>query len=968
MTPRIGGRLLGLGAAAFLLAASAMAPVAAIAGSSGTASPATSAARLNPAGAVRLAPWTSAGRPLARRYGTGRPEAVQTLVPHSSGPGAGGLAGQPTTSRAFQPPRSIQPDSAPPPVAATLTSATDHHLAGFAGLAAADQHPAGTEPADSTVAAGPEQVVQMTSSAVRITDRTGTSILNVPVASLFQLPAAFFDRQPRVVYDSLHGRFVATETSWDCFSEPPGSVFPANFGHGYIDLAVSETSDPSGTWDLYFWGYSDQIPGDPSIGTSTDKLAVSDDLAAMTHGDGGAGDGSCAAGTTSFGGDLLIANWADVVAHNASTLLSSEFLAADPFLAFGLRAALQTPATDPTLYVIARSAEAATNNDVIVSTFTGTTSKTVGVTSADSWDLTSGGQLAGFADPGPPHQPGSPATLAGVSGSPQGAVWQTGQLSWATTYPCTPSGDSSSRDCVRVSQLATAGAFTQPVVAQDFLLARNGFDSYLPGIAQGGDGTLDIAYTQSNTGAGNYPSSYEQYQRASDSANTASPAFLLAAGTGSDSGGTWSSYAGLSQDPQVAASVWQANASSSGSGWTTFVDRLGQTAGTTYVPITSVRIVDTRNNGINGLSGLAGKFSANSARPFQVAGLGAIPAGAVAVSGNLTVTGQNGPGYVSLTPNPTNTPGSSTLNFPQGDVRANNVAIPLNSSGQLAAVFRASSGKTTDLVFDVTGYFLPGSSHAHYVTVVPVRAIDSRSGTGQPGNTPARFLATVPQTFQINGAGGVPGIPADAVAVTGNLTVTDQTQHGYLSITTAPTSTPSTSTLNFPLGDTRANGFTAQLDSNGQLSIVYMAGAGTTDVVLDITGYFTALSGLSYYPLNPGRVMDTRPGVANTGLTGAFGANTARTLEVAGHWGIPTGAQAITGNLTVTGQTASGYVSMTPDPTSSPTTSTLNFPLGDTRANGLFGPLNGSGDGSLVYKARAGRTVQLILDVSGYFK
>ena len=459
MTRRIGGRLLGLGAAAVLLAASAIAPVAAAAGSGTISSPATSPAGATPVGAVHLAPWTSAGHPLARRYGTGRLDALHTLVAHTSGPGQGGLAGRPSAAPKT-PPRlgSINPDSAPPPVAATITSATDHHLAGFAGLAAANQHPSGTEPADSTVAAGPEQVVQMTNTAVRITDRTGTALLDEAVATLFDVPGGYFDRQPRVVYDSLHGRFVATETSWDCFSDPLDPVFPATFGHGYVDLAVSETSDPTGVWDLYFWGYSDQIPGDPSIGTSTDKLAVSDDLATMTQGDGGAGDGSCAAGTTSFGGDLLIANWADVVAHNASTLLSSEFLAGDPFLAFGLRAALQTPATDPTLYVIARSAESGTNNDVIVSTFTGTTSKTVGVTSADSWDLTSGGQLAGFADPGPPHQPGSPATLSGISGSPQGAVWQTGQLSWATTYPCTPSGDSSSRDCVRVSQLATAGA------------------------------------------------------------------------------------------------------------------------------------------------------------------------------------------------------------------------------------------------------------------------------------------------------------------------------------------------------------------------------------------------------------------------------------------------------------------------------------------------------------------------------
>ena len=79
------------------------------------------------------------------------------------------------------------------------------------------------------------------------------------------------------------------------------------------------------------------------------------------------------------------------------------------------------------------------------------------------------------------------------------------------------------------------------------------------------------------------------------------------------------------------------------------------------------------------------------------------------------------------------------------------------------------------------------------------------------------------------------------------------------------------------------------------------------------------------------------------------------------------GAKAITGNLTVTGQTRAGYASITPDPDNAPATSTINFPLGDTRANGVTVPLNGSGDMSLVYKAGSG-TAYLILDVAGYFK
>ena len=185
------------------------------------------------------------------------------------------------------------------------------------------------------------------------------------------------------------------------------------------------------------------------------------------------------------------------------------------------------------------------------------------------------------------------------------------------------------------------------------------------------------------------------------------------------------------------------------------------------------------------------------------------------MTGNLAVTGQTGPGYVSITPDLTNTPSSSTLNFPAGDVRANNVTIPLNSAGGLAAVYKASAGRSTDLVFDVTGYFVAGTSHARYVTLAPdPRARQpQRNRPGRGASRPGSSLR-VRSDLQVSGPGGVSGIPSDAVAVTGNLTVTGQSRAGYLSITTDPTSSPATSTLNFPLGDVRANGFTAQLNGS----------------------------------------------------------------------------------------------------------------------------------------------------------
>ena len=123
---------------------------------------------------------------------------------------------------------------------------------------------------------------------------------------------------------------------------------------------------------------------------------------------------------------------------------------------------------------------------------------------------------------------------------------------------------------------------------------------------------------------------------------------------------------------------------------------------TTFVPLAPTRILDTRVG-----NGLAGPFTANTPRTFQVSGRGGVPATAVAVTGNLTVTNPTQAGHVYLGPTPTASPTSSTVNVPLGDTRANGVTVALSSTGTLSATYGPSSGATTDLVFDVTGYFVP---------------------------------------------------------------------------------------------------------------------------------------------------------------------------------------------------------------------------------------------------------------------
>ncbi len=212
------------------------------------------------------------------------------------------------------------------------------------------------------------------------------------------------------------------------------------------------------------------------------------------------------------------------------------------------------------------------------------------------------------------------------------------------------------------------------------------------------------------------------------------------------------------------------------------------------------------------------------------------------------------------------------------------------------------------------------------------------------------------------------GVPANATAVTGTLTVTGQTGAGYLYLGPVATSAPTSSTLNFPTGDTRANGVTVALGSGGTLSITYVARTSgrTAHVVFDVTGYFTPdATGATYHALTPVRLLDSRSG---NGLAGAFKTKVARTVQVTNRGGVPANATAVTGTLTVTGQTGAGYLYLGPVATSAPTSSTLNFPTGDTRANGVTVALGSGGTLSITYVARtSGRTAHVVFDVTGYF-
>jgi hypothetical protein len=378
-------------------------------------------------------------------------------------------------------------------------------------------------------------------------------------------------------------------------------------------------------------------------------------------------------------------------------------------------------------------------------------------------------------------------------------------------------------------------------------------------------------------------------------------------------------------------------------------------AGARFFGIAPVRLLDSRAG-----NGVTGHFTSGAARTFAVAGRGGIPAGATAVTGTFTVVDQTSRGYASLGPSSATVGSSSIVNTPVRDIRAVGVTVKLAANGTLAAMWTGAGGSRADFLFDASGYFVAGASGATYVPLAPARFLDTRSGNGLTG----AFSTAAPRNFQVSGRGGV---PAGAVAVTGNLTVVTPTSAGFLFVGPTVAAPFTVSSLNTPRADIRAASVTVKLDGAGRLGVVWKGAAGSkAHILFDVTGYFTAAgSGRTYFPIDPARLLDSR--VAN-GLNGPFTRGVVRSFQTTGRGSIPVNAAAVTGGVTVVTPTTAGYLAVGPTGTPLGATSNLNLPRADIRANGLTVQTGAGGALSAVYQGAAGASANVIFDATGYFR
>jgi hypothetical protein len=247
------------------------------------------------------------------------------------------------------------------------------------------------------------------------------------------------------------------------------------------------------------------------------------------------------------------------------------------------------------------------------------------------------------------------------------------------------------------------------------------------------------------------------------------------------------------------------------------VDGLG--AGTTYYFV----VTSVTNPHANNQNTVVSEASAEATAPT-------IPWSGPSRRLSVTTAGAS-VGTVTSSPPGVNCGGLCSATFIEGEV------VTLTATPGPGAVFGGWSGDcaaavptcqvTMEVARSVTARFAPG-----YNTVTPCRLLDSRDAL-LGGPAPLAAGSQTPLSV-----GGNCGIPETAAAVSLNVTVTEPTTAGHLTLFAHGSPLPLTSAVNYPAGTTRANNVITALGASGQLDLLVAQASGTAHVTLDVNGYF----------------------------------------------------------------------------------------------------------------------------------
>lgn len=185
-------------------------------------------------------------------------------------------------------------------------------------------------------------------------------------------------------------------------------------------------------------------------------------------------------------------------------------------------------------------------------------------------------------------------------------------------------------------------------------------------------------------------------------------------------------------------------------------------------------------------------------------------------------------------------------------------------------------------------------------------------------STATRLAAGSVTKVKITGAGGVSGLPADATAVSLNLTVTNPRVAGFLTAYPCDGAQPETSNVNFRSDNTVAGAAIVPIGADGTVCVFT---SSDTHLIVDVMGAFSGAG--NYVRAGPDRLADTRLLGDPRGDPGLVADNPLRVRmpsSIAGDAAIL--------NVTAVGGAHAGFVTVYRCGDPVPGTSNVNFPPG----------------------------------------
>ena len=335
----------------------------------------------------------------------------------------------------------------------------------------------------------------------------------------------------------------------------------------------------------------------------------------------------------------------------------------------------------------------------------------------------------------------------------------------------------------------------------------------------------------------------------------------------------------------------------------------------------------------------------------QINGQGSVPASGVgAVVLNATATEPTVASYLTIWPSGFTRSPLSNLNYVPGQTVPNLVTTAV-SNGKVSVY---NNSGTVHVVLDVVGFYSDstGELGSRFHAVTPTRLFDTRSGLGGVGNQP--MMPGVSGPFKVTGKGGVPENGATAVVL--NVTVTQPTSSGFITVYPEDVPLPVASNLNFVAGLTVPNLVIVRVPASGVIDFYHYSNfGGRTHLLADVVGYYDddhSTDAGRFLAVQPTRIADTRPG--GVCLPGGFTAPVTFNSSLG----------AVVLNTTVTEPTAPGHLIVYPLPGPPPLASNLNFVPGQTVPNLVMVKL---GDGGKIGFYNSAGCTHLVIDLFGLF-